>query len=267
MPLVRTDDGVQIEYSVHGSGSLDVLFLHGWGGACSYWDDLLENYLDLNGIRAVSITYRGHGGSDKTADGYTHERFTKDVFAVADHVKSKKCVLAGFSMSGRFAQHMAATCPERVLGLILLNPAGAAEFLLPEGALDHWIGSIADSVTFREVFGAFMKLPIKPELFDLYHANCARATRAALKGTGEMFSSTSIVPLVKGKIAAPILAISGSADPLLPPAYTREHVLGLYPQARLAVLNTGHESPLEAPLETAGLIEAFLAGLGQVNQA
>jgi len=38
---------------------------------------------------------------------------------------------------------------------------------------------------------------------------------------------------------------------MLAPDYAREHVVGLYPQARLAQLPTGHESILELPMETA----------------
>ena len=49
MPLARTDDGVAIEYEVYGSGSLTLLFLHGWGNAASFWDDMLTRRLDLSG--------------------------------------------------------------------------------------------------------------------------------------------------------------------------------------------------------------------------
>ena len=261
MPLIRTDDGVQIEYTLRGSGTLDILFLHGWGGAANYWDDLLTNYLDLTGLRAICISYRGHGGSDKTADGYTHDRFTRDVFAVADHVNSKRAVLAGFSMSGRFAQHMAATCPRRVLGLILVNSCGPEQIAVPEAVIEKWIQAVGDRASFESWFVQFIKQPVQPALLDLYFANCARAERAALSGTAEMFSKASIEAMVQGKIAAPVVAICGAADPLFPSDYTRERVVALYPQARLAVLDTGHESPLEAPREMAGLIEAFLAGL------
>ena len=37
-------------------------------------------------------------------------------------------------------------------------------------------------------------------------------------------------------------------------------IVNRIPSARLAVLNCGHEIPLEKPLECAGLIEAFVGG-------
>jgi hypothetical protein len=42
----------------------------------------------------------------------------------------------------------------------------------------------------------------------------------------------------------------------------RQGILALIPGARLALLDCGDEAPIERPQETAGLIEAFVAGLG-----
>jgi pimeloyl-ACP methyl ester carboxylesterase len=83
----------------------------------------------------------------------------------------------------------------------------------------------------------------------------------ALEGTWRMFNEDSIVEEVK-QTRVPTLVIAPTADPLMSPAYFRQGILALIPGARLALLNCGHEIPIELPLETAGLIEAFLAGLG-----
>jgi hypothetical protein len=58
-------------------------------------------------------------------------------------------------------------------------------------------------------------------------------------------------------------AICPTADALISPAYVRQGILALIPGARLTLLDCGHEAPIERrPQETAGLIEAFVAGLG-----
>jgi pimeloyl-ACP methyl ester carboxylesterase len=51
-------------------------------------------------------------------------------------------------------------------------------------------------------------------------------------------------------------------DPMFGPELLRDHVVASLPNARLSLVDAGHEVPLEAPAELAGLIEAFLAGLG-----
>src|SRR5258708_3656918 len=95
---VRADDGISIEFNSYGSGPLTVLFLHGWGTAASAWDDFITTRLQLAGLRCVAASYRGHGGSDPAPLGYTHERFARDMFSVADAVGASRFVMVGFSM-------------------------------------------------------------------------------------------------------------------------------------------------------------------------
>jgi pimeloyl-ACP methyl ester carboxylesterase len=62
--------------------------------------------------------------------------------------------------------------------------------------------------------------------------------------------------------SAATLVIGGRHDPMLSPDTLRQAIVGPIPRARLALLDCGHEIPLEKPQETAALLEAFLAGLG-----
>jgi pimeloyl-ACP methyl ester carboxylesterase len=95
---VRTDDGIAIEYKTYGSGPLTALFLHGWGNAASFWDDLFTTRLNLANLRCVAASYRGHGGSDHPTFGYTHDRF------FAGHVRGRRHGWRGAVHHGRF-QH------------------------------------------------------------------------------------------------------------------------------------------------------------------
>ena len=61
-------------------------------------------------------------------------------------------------------------------------------------------------------------------------------------------------------IAAPTLVIAGARDTLFTPELLREALVDQIPGARLALVDCGHEIPLERPREFAALIEAFLAG-------
>ena len=63
-------------------------------------------------------------------------------------------------------------------------------------------------------------------------------------------------------VRAATLVIGGRHDPMLSPDTLRQAIVGPLPRARLALLDCGHETPLEKPQETAALVEAFLAGLG-----
>jgi non-heme chloroperoxidase len=256
---MRTDDGVTIEYTVHGSGPLTLLFLHGWGNAANSWDDLITTRLDLAGLRCVAATYRGHGGSSEAASGYTHHRFARDMFGVADAAGSNSFVMIGFSMSAKFGRYMAHLHPSRVLGQVLIAPAGPEKLAVPPEAFVPWLEAAPDPERFRKILLSFTKQPIREDLLDMYCRNVSIASRAGLEGTIDMFYE-STENEVSG-IRIPTLIIAGEADPLFNREYVNNNVLPTTPGARAVFLPCGHEIPFEMPNETAGLLEAYLAGL------
>src|SRR3712207_851954 len=103
MSTTRSTDGLEIAYRVIGHGATDVLFLHGWAGSGAYFDQTVA-LLDPTRVRAITIDLRGHGDSGRTDQGYTLDQLTDDALAVADAAGATRFVLAGFSMSGKFAQ-------------------------------------------------------------------------------------------------------------------------------------------------------------------
>jgi pimeloyl-ACP methyl ester carboxylesterase len=259
MPRVGADDGVKISYRTWGAGPRNLLFMHGWGGSAAFWDEVLRQF-DFAGLRAITVSLRGHGDSDKTAAGYTLDRFAKDILAVADHTEADRFVLVGFSMSGKYAQYIALAQPDRVLGLILIAPVAASEFPLPHKTARAFCEAAGSRDRILKALRPTIKVPIKPEVMETFLRDFVKIPRVALEETIRMFSKTSFVDRVK-TLRVPTLVIGGSADPFLPPHYLRKEVIQRIPGARLVVLPCGHHTPLEMPAETAALITAFLAGL------
>ena len=256
---IRTDDGVAIEYNVYGSGPLTLLFLHGWGNAASSWDDFITTRLNLAGLRSVAATYRGHRGSEAAPSGYTHERFARDMFAVADAVGADSFVMIGFSMGGKFGRYMAHLHPRRVLGQVLIAAAGPEKLDVPREAFVPWLEAAPHPERFREVLLSFTTQTIREDLLELYCRNVSLASRRGLDGTIDMFYESTENEV--SKIRMPTLIIAGEADPLFNREYVYKNLLPTAPGARAVFLPCGHEIPFEMPDETARLLEAYLAGL------
>ena len=85
-----------------GTGGPAVLFVHSLAGGAAHWEAQLEH---LRGTRrAVAFDVRGHGGSDRPADGdYAIASLAGDVAAVADGLGLGPFVLVGHSMGGGVA--------------------------------------------------------------------------------------------------------------------------------------------------------------------
>jgi non-heme chloroperoxidase len=261
VPFARASDGLAIFYETVGTGSRDVIFLHGWGGAASghSWKSLLK-YLDVTGLRAILVDLRGHGQSDQTADGYFTEQFARDVFAVADHAGVDKLVVIAFSMSAKWALWMACSDPGRVTGQVLIAPAPATELPITEDMLQDWLAFSQDRSAWARFIRGFTKEEVSADLLEEYFKDVSSTSRFALAGTFHMCRLGQFAERLNA-LETPTLVVGGIHDPMFPPQFLREQVTARIPGARLALIDAGHEIPLEAPQQLAGLLEAFLAGL------
>ena len=260
---VLASDGIRLFYRIGGEGPTTLLFLHGWGGSGSgaFWNRTLQ-HLDPTGLRLVLADLRGHGRSDHARDGFTTERFAEDMFEVADHAGAAELIVVAFSMSGRWAQWMACTKPNRVLGQILFGPAPAVGLPLTEETLDDWIRATATRGTFENFVGQFTRNPLNADTLDDYYSSVQTTPEHSLRESYRMCTHPGFSDRLSATRAR-TLVVAGAHDPLLPPDYLREEIVRKIPAARLALLDCGHEIPVELPRETGALIEAFVTGLGR----
>ncbi len=107
-----------------GSGTaLPVVLLHSLAGNSTHWAKQLEHLRRAR--RAVALDLRGHGRSEQPRNGdYSIAGMAGDVGAVADTLGIERFVLIGHSMGGGVALRYAGQHPERVAGLVLVDPIG-----------------------------------------------------------------------------------------------------------------------------------------------
>jgi pimeloyl-ACP methyl ester carboxylesterase len=104
-------------------GGVPVLFVHSLGGSGGQWALQLDHLRRHR--RAAALDLRGHGDSDPAEDGdYSVEGMAADVAAAADELDLRHFVLAGHSLGASVAVEYAGRHPERVAGLLLVDPNG-----------------------------------------------------------------------------------------------------------------------------------------------
>jgi non-heme chloroperoxidase len=258
MATATTDDGISLSFATSGEGPPNLLCMHGWSGSGRYFDATIA-HLDLTRLRVVTYDFRGHRDSDP--GDYSLDRIATDALAVADAAGLETFVVLGFSMSGKFAQYLSLIAPDRVVGQLLVAGSPAAEIPLPPELLEDWLDSEGDPERMLAIAQAYMTQPVEPQLLERFGQDAATVSRAALAGTLDAVCATSFADRV-GSIEAPTLVVGGSGDPMFPPDALRAGVVAPLPRARLALVDAGHEVPVERPRELAALIEAFLAALG-----
>lgn len=260
-----TSHGVRLHVDERGTGT-PVLFLHGWMADSTVFDPLLDVLLRERDLRAITMDLRGHGHSDKPADGYAVEEHSRDVDAVLDACSVEQVTLVGWSMGGTVAQHYAATRADRVRKMVLVDATPSLvqqpgfEVATPADAFAGLLGGLL--ADYPAVAGQFIAAQL-PE------ADAGGAAQvlidSAMRTTGPVAVA---VATAAGRqdlrefarmVDAPALVLHGSLDAVVPPAAGRwlaDHL----PKAEGFVewAERGHCALLTAPSLVAGELAAFI---------
>jgi pimeloyl-ACP methyl ester carboxylesterase len=122
--LIAVDTGVKLEVVDWGGSGRPLVLLAGNGQTAHSFDEfapLLAQFYHVYGI-----TRRGFGASSKPATGYRTDRRADDVLAILDSLGLDHPVLAGHSLAGEELSSIGSRHPDRVAGLIYLDPSTGA---------------------------------------------------------------------------------------------------------------------------------------------
>ncbi|MGZ5454275.1 MAG: alpha/beta fold hydrolase [Candidatus Aminicenantales bacterium] len=112
----RSADGVEIVYSVAGTGEPALVFVHGGLANRGFWDGQLQAFGPR--YRTIALDLAGHGESGGNRTTWGMPEFGADVKAVIDAEKAKKVIIFGNSIGGPVAVEAALLLPGRVLGVV-----------------------------------------------------------------------------------------------------------------------------------------------------
>jgi 3-oxoadipate enol-lactonase len=119
MPYINRD-GVKVYYESFGQG-LPIVFLHPWSTNRYIWTYQFLEFARSH--QCVVVDHRGHGLSDKPAEGYAIGEMAADVVAILDDTGIERAVLVGNSIGGMVAMQTSLDAPNRVIGNLILSSA------------------------------------------------------------------------------------------------------------------------------------------------
>jgi pimeloyl-ACP methyl ester carboxylesterase len=119
MPYARLGD-VSLFYERAGSGTPELLFVHGWCCDRTAFRPQLEHFEPRHAVTALDL--RGCGRSDRPVGGYTIPELTDDLAAFCAAVRIEQPVVVGHSLGGMIAVEVAARHPSLPRALVLVDP-------------------------------------------------------------------------------------------------------------------------------------------------
>jgi rifampin ADP-ribosylating transferase len=236
-----------------------VVLLHAWGESGRAFDRLLP--LISPEVLAVALDQRGHGDSDKPAEGYSLEGLARDVEALMDGLGVASAVLVGSSSGGYVAQQVALDHPDRVDGLVLV---GSPRTLQARPAFADEVEALTDPVDDAWVRRSLTWFPRFVEVPAWYVEDRVReGVRLPAHVWRTSFEGLLAArpPTEAASITTPTLVIWGDHDTLLP-REEQERLAAALPGSRLVVYEgTGHLVLWEQPERVASDLRTFLATL------
>ncbi|MFD3590401.1 alpha/beta fold hydrolase [Streptomyces sp. NPDC058683] len=112
-------DGVRLVCRDWGGSGHPVLLLHGLAGHAGEWDVLARRLSER--FRVVAVDQRGHGASERYPEDVSRAAYIADVVAITERLGLERPVLVGQSLGGHTAMLTAASHPEMVRGLVLVE--------------------------------------------------------------------------------------------------------------------------------------------------
>jgi len=233
-------------------GGIPVVLLHSLAGNAGQWAAQLAH---LRGSRrAVALEWRGHGRSGAPEEaGWAMEALAEDVAAAVERLGLRRFVLVGHSAGGLVAAFYAARHPERVAGLLLLDPAGDTR-RLPAEMIDPFIDALQGDA-YSPTIDGYWRTIAGPDaaVRERLMADLRATPRATVAGVFAALRDTDVEPALRG-YRGPRLAIVTPAnngpfslhnvDPTLPHRVIR---------------GTAHWIQLEKPDEINLALDEFIA--------
>lgn len=247
-----------------GSGGLPVLFVHCLGGSAAQWRAQLEHLRPER--RALALELRAHGRSEPARDGldgrgYGIEELAGDVAAAADELGLESFVLAGHSLGGSVAIEYASRHPERVAGLLLVDPAGD-QSRAPKSEAERFLATLrTDPAAEVRFYFKQLLLGAVPEVAERVLADLDRVPAEALLATLE--SATAYSPVAAlARYPGPRLSVITDLNSL---PYSLHRLVDDLPA--VLVSGTSHWPMMDRPELFDRTLDGFLARIEAPAQA
>ena len=258
--FVQLPNGIRMAYVELGDPNGEpLLLLHGYTDSSRGWSLVTPH---LGQYRLLIPDQRGHGAASAPECCYAISDFAYDAKLFLDALGVKRAAIAGHSMGSMVAIEMAARHPDRVTKIALLGSTGLAPVKrgtwLYDNATALKVPLDPGSPFMRDWHPANQPTPVDKAFAD---AAMSEILATPLHVWHGVMRELEDVPVARHApdVKAPVLVLSGGADPLFPPEH-HASLLKAFPKALSHVYPTlGHNFLWETPGDVGARLAAFFA--------
>lgn len=258
-----TVDDTRLYYTDRGGG-VPLLFLHGLGSSSRDWAAQVDHFVDR--YRVLRMDLRGHGRSERGEGPYSITQFARDVAVFLRKRAVGAAHVVGLSMGGMVALELAASAPQLLRGLVVVNSVADMRLRSWHDVWFYVSRRLAVQTLGMRRVGQLIarKLFVKPDQEDLrrtFVERWAQNDKQAYLWSMDAIMRWSVTSRLD-RIDVPTLLVSSDED--YTPVVEKEQMATRMPQAELAVVNDArHALPVERPDEFNGILDDFLGRIDE----
>ncbi len=255
--------GLEVFYVDRGEGDAVVL-VHGWASSSFSWRRVIPHLSKR--FRVIALDLPGFGLSQRLPGGLDLEPVRDLLIGLLDRIGVEDFNLVGHSMGGAISAYVAATTPERVRRLVLVNPSlfgseGGRRPLAMELARRRPIGDLMVRFMVRKsvVRSVLEKVYVRREALD---EETVDGYYESVRNSGKtLLEAFRIIQgfdpgLMRG-LRCPVLFVLGRHDALVPYERNLELARGIGAEVFVDE-SSGHNPHEENPEEISRVIAGFL---------
>jgi pimeloyl-ACP methyl ester carboxylesterase len=263
-------DGVALHLRDEGprDDSLPVVLVHGTSASLHTWDSWVDSLRPTR--RVIRFDLPGFGLTGPAPDGdYTMAAYVRTVIRVLDTLGVRRAVVAGNSLGGGIAWHVAVAHPERVSHLILVDAVGypfepesmpigfrLARIPVLNVLIQRLLPRSVVEASVRNVLGDPSR--VTPALVDRYHDITRReGNRAALVARFRQSAGDADTAAIR-TVRQPTLVLWGERDRLIPLPFAARFGRDIVGSRVVTFPTLGHVPHEEDPAATFAAVRAFL---------
>lgn len=236
-----------------GGDATPVVFLHSTAGNADQWSAQLGHLRSRR--RAVALEWRGHGRTGVPTDGdYGIATAAREVFGAVEGLGLGRFVLVGHSGGALVALQCAADHPERVEGLLLVDPAGDLGRVPAEMTEPFFSGIQSEGYPAAvEEYWRSMLTGSEPSVRERVMADLRETSKESVVGFFLAQRQYDPIPVLK-RYRGPVLAVT---TPVNDAPFSLHN---LYPElSHVRFEGTGHWLHMDKPEEFNRLLDHFIA--------
>ncbi len=262
MPKIKIND-INLFYEIEGQGE-PVLFLHGLGSSTVDWEYQIPYF--AKDYQTITVDIRGHGQSDKPSGAYSIALFADDIskFIKSSAISANKVNIVGISMGGMLALQVAASYPELVKSIVVVN--SLADFTLKNlsDKYQYFKRILIVKLVGMRKMGEIIASRLLPgeefaEIREIFANRWARNNKKAYLNSMAAIVNWTLEDSLD-KITCPTLILTADQD--YTPIEKKQALAKAITNAKLAIItNSRHATPIDQKDEFNATVDKFIKGV------